>query len=50
MSADVWISLGTAAATLAFLIVPGLLFTWYLLERMIGDDRSYAQVVASTRT
>jgi hypothetical protein len=50
MTSDVWIALGTAAATFALLVVPGLVFTWFLLERMIGDDHSYEEVVASIRT
>lgn len=47
MSADVWIALGTAGATLVLLVVPVLVYGWYALEGMIGDDRSYERVSAS---
>src|SRR5581483_9108888 len=47
MSADAWIALGTAGATLVLLVVPVLVYGWYALEGMIDDDRSYERVSAS---
>ena len=44
MSADVWIALGTAGATLVLLVVPVIVYGWYALEGMIDDDRSYERV------
>ena len=33
MNAEIWATIGTIAATLLF-IVPGLVYTWYVLERL----------------
>jgi len=46
MSAEIWASVGTAIATLVLLVVPGLVYAWYALEHMIGDEQSYASVIA----
>jgi hypothetical protein len=48
MDADVWASIGTIAVTLVFFIVPGLVYTWYALEHVIGDKRSYERVIAKS--
>jgi hypothetical protein len=48
MNAEIWASIGTIVATLALLIVPGLVYTWYALEHMIGDRKSYEQVIAKS--
>jgi hypothetical protein len=29
------------------LLVPGLVYAWYLLDEWIDDDESYARVIAS---
>jgi hypothetical protein len=48
MTAEIWASVGTVVATLVLFIVPGLLYTWYALEHMIGDETSYESVIAQT--
>jgi hypothetical protein len=47
MSVEVWALIGTTVATLVLFIVPGLVYTWYVLEHMIDDDRSYERVIAA---
>jgi hypothetical protein len=46
-NADLWIVIGTTLVTVVFLLVPGLVYAWYVLEGWIDDDDSYAPVVAS---
>ena len=46
MNADLWLTVGTIVATLLLLIVPGLAYTWYVLEHLIGDGKSYERVIA----
>jgi hypothetical protein len=46
-SADLWVVIGTTLVTVVFLLVPGLVFSWYALDSMIDDDESYARVIAS---
>jgi hypothetical protein len=48
MSAEIWETVGTIVATLALLIVPGLVYTWYALEHLIDDKESYARVAAKS--
>ena len=48
MNVDTWAILGTTAATLLLFIVPGVIYTWYALEHLIGDKRSYAHVIAKS--
>ncbi len=48
MNAEIWAAGGTTLATLVLLIVPGLVYSWYALEHMIGDRESYARVVAQS--
>jgi hypothetical protein len=45
-SADLWAVIGTSIVTL-FLLVPGVVYAWYVLEGMIDDDKSYARVIKS---
>lgn len=40
MNTEIWASIGTIAVTVALLIVPGLVYTWYALEHLIGDRES----------
>ena len=49
MSAEIWASVATVLATLLLFIVPALIYTWYLLEDMIGDKESYESVIAECR-
>jgi hypothetical protein len=48
MNAEIWASIGTIVATLVLLIVPGLVYTWYALEHLIGDRNSYKSVIAQS--
>jgi hypothetical protein len=40
MSAEIWATVGTIAATLLLLVVPGLVYTWYALEHMMRSAPS----------
>ena len=46
MNAEIWASIGTIVATFVLFIVPGLIYTWYVLDHMIGDKKSYESVIA----
>jgi len=48
MNAEIWESIGTIVATLVLFIIPGLIYTWYALEHMIGDKKSYESVIAKS--
>ena len=48
MNADIWAIIGTTVATLVLFIVPGLIYTWYALEHLIDDKKSYARVIAKS--
>jgi hypothetical protein len=48
MNAEIWATIGTIVATLALFIVPGLIYTWYALEHLIGDKKSYAHAIAKS--
>jgi hypothetical protein len=45
-STVIWAAVGTTIAT-GLLVAPGVVFAWYVLENWIGDDHSYAKVIAS---
>ncbi len=44
---ELWAVIWTTIATIVFLLVPGLWYAWYVLERWIDDDKSYARVIES---
>jgi hypothetical protein len=46
MSVEIWATIGTILGTVVLLVVPTLVFSWYALEQMIGDRRSYESVIA----
>ena len=46
MNVEIWASIGTVVATLVLVIVPGLVYTWYVLEHIIEDKGSYEPVVS----
>jgi hypothetical protein len=48
MDTEIWAAIGTTIATLVLFIIPGVVYTWYALEHMIGDKESYASVVAQS--
>ena len=48
MNAEIWASIGTIVATLVLLIVPGLAYTWYAFEHLIGDRDSYESAIAQS--
>jgi len=37
MNAEVWASIGTVLATLLLVVVPGVVYAWYVLDTWIGD-------------
>jgi hypothetical protein len=43
MNAEVWASVGTVIATLLFVVVPGVVYAWYVLEEWIGDGEGYPE-------
>jgi hypothetical protein len=43
MSAEVWASIGTVVATLLFVVVPGVLYAWYVLDGWIGGGGGYPE-------
>jgi hypothetical protein len=45
-NAELWSIIGTAIVTI-FLLVPGLVYAWFVLDSWVGDDEGYARVVAS---
>jgi hypothetical protein len=45
-SAELWSIIGTSIVTI-ILLVPGLVYAWFVLESWIGDGDSYADVIAS---
>ncbi len=49
MNAEVWAVLGTTIATLVFLILPGVIYAYYVLEHWIDDRESYRAVMAAVQ-
>ncbi len=47
MNTEVWAVLGTTIATLLFLILPGVVYAYYVLEHWIDDRESYRTVMAT---
>jgi hypothetical protein len=46
LTADFWALFWTTLATVVFLLVPGVVCAYYMLDRWIDND-SYARVMAS---
>jgi hypothetical protein len=46
-TADFWVLFWTILVTAVFLLVPGAVYAYYVLDRWIDDDDSYARVMAS---
>jgi hypothetical protein len=46
LTADFWALFWTTVVTVVFLLVPGVVFAYYVLDEWIRDD-SYAHVMAS---
>jgi hypothetical protein len=44
MSAEVWAAVGTVIGTLVLVIVPGLVYSWAVLEAWIGSQDRYPEV------
>jgi hypothetical protein len=38
MTAEIWATIGTIVATLALVVVPGLVYTWYALEHIAAGE------------
>lgn len=47
LTADFWALFWTALATIVFLLLPGVVYAYYVLASWIDDDDSYAPVMAS---
>jgi len=43
---ELWSIVGTSIVTVV-LLVPGLVYAWYVIEGWVGDRDSYAGVIAS---
>ena len=43
-NAELWGFVGTAVFTV-LVLVPGIVYAWYVLESWIDDDHSYAHVI-----
>jgi hypothetical protein len=48
MNTETWATIGTIIATLLLFIGPGLVYTWYALEYLIGDKKTYAHAIAKS--
>ncbi len=46
INAEAWATVGTTIGTI-LLVVPSVVYAWYVLESWIGDDDSYANVISS---
>jgi len=44
MNAEFWATIGTILGTILFLIVPGVVYAYYVLEDWIGSADSYPDV------
>jgi hypothetical protein len=44
MNAETWATVGTILGTVLLVIVPGVAFTYYVLEDWIGSSDSYPDV------
>ncbi len=45
MNAELWSVVGTIVATGLFLVVPGVVYAWYVIEVWIGSRASYEPVM-----
>jgi hypothetical protein len=45
MSTELWAALGTTLATLVFLLIPGVVYVYEVLESWIDDPASYERVI-----
>lgn len=45
MNGEMWAAIGTIVGTLLLVIVPGLIYTWYVIEHLIGDGESYESAI-----
>jgi hypothetical protein len=45
-SADAWTLIVSSIVTV-LLLVPGVVYAWYLLEDWVDDDKSYAHAIES---
>jgi hypothetical protein len=44
MNAELWATVGTILGTILFLIVPGVVYAYYVLEGWIGSADGYPDV------
>ncbi len=50
MSTEILEVLGTTIATLMFLLIPGVVYAYYVLESLIDDPKSYEPVIAAVES
>ena len=46
MNAELWCVVGTALATVLFVVIPSVVYASYVLESWIGDKTSYERVMS----
>jgi hypothetical protein len=46
LTADFWALFWTTLATVVFLLAPGVVYAYYVLERWIDGDESYSRAMA----
>jgi hypothetical protein len=46
MNAELWCVVGTALATVLFVVIPSVVYAYYVLESWIGDKTSYERVMS----
>ena len=44
MTLELWVSIGTVLATVVLVVVPGVVYAWYVLEEWIGPGDRYPEV------
>jgi LPS O-antigen subunit length determinant protein (WzzB/FepE family) len=44
MNAELWAAIGTILGTVFLLIVPGVVYAYYVLEAWIGSSNTYPDV------
>jgi ABC-type Fe3+ transport system permease subunit len=44
MNAEIWASIATVVATVLLVVVPGVVYAWYVLEEWIGREDRYPNV------
>jgi hypothetical protein len=43
MTTELWAVIGTTLATFVFVLLPGVVYAWYVLDRWIDEEASYSR-------